>query len=62
MNTTYAQPAKELPVWALQRVETALDKLGLEPNSRIDTMDLARKAGLSKSLTRRCVRRLRQFR
>jgi len=62
MNTTYPERTGNLPVWALQRVETALDKLGLEPHSRVDTMDLARRAGLSKSLTRRCIHQLRQLR
>jgi len=71
MSTTLIPPAtgqhqdgprqgKDIPVWAVQRVETALDKLGLAPHARIDPQHLARKTGLSKSLARRCVQHLRR--
>lgn len=62
MKNEYPERTNTLPIWALQRVEAALGKLGLEPHSHIDPMVLANKAGLSKSLTRRCIHQLRQLR
>lgn len=47
-----------LPAWAIQRVAAALDA---EPRDGVPTsaVDLARRTGLSKSLTRRCLSQLR---
>lgn len=47
-----------LPAWAIQRVAAALDAERRDGTSET-AVDLARRTGLSKSLTRRCLNQLR---
>jgi len=49
-----------LPKWALQRVAAYLDQQDGPGNGRTDTLRIAQRTGLSKSLARRCLRELQQ--
>lgn len=50
-----------LPAWAIQRVAAALDAETRDGGQRT-AVELARRTGLSKSLTRRCLSQLRSQR
>jgi hypothetical protein len=45
-----------LPVWAVRRVETILSRELSGERTAIRAEDLARRAGLSKNLARRCMK------
>lgn len=52
--------SQTLPSWAVQRVATALESQRKTGKTSVNPADLARRTGLSKSLTRRCLNQLRQ--
>ena len=49
-----------LPKWALQRVAAYLDRQHSSGTGRTDALQLAQRTGLSKSLARRCLRKVQQ--
>ncbi|MGO4584621.1 helix-turn-helix domain-containing protein [Arthrobacter sp. 2RAF6] len=55
-------PQASLPAWAIQRVATVLEAENREGRPKGTAVDLARRAGLSKSLARRCLNQLRDGR
>jgi hypothetical protein len=57
-RSTAVSAQAPLPVWAMQRVATALASESGNLALRPDALDLARRTGLSKSLARRCLRQL----
>ncbi|WP_323959811.1 hypothetical protein [Arthrobacter sp. JZ12] len=55
---TLAPARHALPAWAVQRVTAVLAAEYREGRKATDAALLARRAGLSKSLTRRCLREI----
>jgi len=49
-----------LPAWALQRVATLLSAQERTEKKSASAEDMARRAGLSKSLTRRCIKQIKR--
>ncbi|WP_129656876.1 helix-turn-helix domain-containing protein [Rothia halotolerans] len=58
MSTTSAGSGLALPRWAVQRVSAVVRQAGGASggSSALPLGEIARKAGISKSLTRRCLR------
>jgi DNA-binding IclR family transcriptional regulator len=61
MNSPVTAPHRSgLPPWALQRVVAVLESEHRAGRGASNTAHVARRAGLSKSLTRRCLHVIRQ--
>ncbi|WP_141361758.1 hypothetical protein [Glutamicibacter uratoxydans] len=54
MSLQVAEPAAP-PNWAVQRVATVMQRQEASAQSRPDAKRVAQKAGISKSLARRCI-------